>query len=120
VTSLQEMPRDDRRRVNENDLSEEEMDRLTVKNQVTVFGFASTQIPALMPLPIWLAHKLSRRLTSVRLQKLLPYLTPDGSTQVGVEYRDRRPSRIHSITVIAGQDRPPAAGGLMANSSRRT
>jgi S-adenosylmethionine synthetase len=87
------------------------MDRLTVKHQVTVFGFACAQTPALMPLPIWLAHKLSRRLTSVRLQKLLPYLTPDGNTQVGVEYRDRRPFRIHSITVIAGQNRPPAAGG---------
>jgi S-adenosylmethionine synthetase len=64
-----------------------------------------------MPLPIWLAHKLARRLTSVRRQKLLPYLTPDGKTQVRVKYRDRRPHRIHSITVIASQSRPPAAGG---------
>jgi S-adenosylmethionine synthetase len=39
------------------------------------------------------------------VQKLLPYLTPDGKTQVGVEYRDRRPYRIHSITVIASQSR---------------
>jgi S-adenosylmethionine synthetase len=111
VTSLKEMPRDDLRWVDEQDLPEAEMDRLTVKNQVTVFGFACNQTPALMPLPIWLAHKLARRLTSVRLQKLLPYLTPDGKTQVGVEYRDRRPYRIHSITVIASQSRPPAAGG---------
>jgi S-adenosylmethionine synthetase len=111
VTSLQEIPRDDRRWVDEKDLSEEEMDRLTVKNQVTVFGFACDQTPALMPLPIWLAHKLARRLTSVRLQKLLPYLTPDGNTQVGVEYRDRRPYRIHSITVIASQNCRPEAGG---------
>jgi S-adenosylmethionine synthetase len=111
VTSLNEMPRDDCRWIDERDLPEEEMDRLTVKNQVTVFGFACAQTPALMPLPIWLAHKLARRLTSVRLQKLLPYLTPDGSTQVGVEYRDRRPYRIHSITVIAGQSCPPEAGG---------
>src|SRR5919108_3107736 len=111
VTSLKEIPRDDRRWVDEKDLSEEEMDRLTVKNQVTVFGFACDQTPALMPLPIWLAHKLARRLMSARLQKLLPYLTPDGKTQVGVEYRDRRPYRIHSITVIASQSCQPAAGG---------
>jgi S-adenosylmethionine synthetase len=115
VTSLKEMPRDERRRLDERDLPEEEMDRLTVKNQVTVFGFACNQTPALMPLPIWLAHKLARRLTSVRLQKLLPYLTPDGKTQVGVEYRDRRPARIHSITVIASQNRAPATGGPDAN-----
>ena len=111
VTSLQEMPPDDRRCFDEKDLSEEEMDQITVKNQATVFGFACDQTPALMPLPIWLAHKLARRLTSVRLQKILPYLTPDGKTQVGVEYRDRRPCRIHSLTVIASQDRQTVAGG---------
>jgi S-adenosylmethionine synthetase len=111
VTSLQEMPQDDRRSVNENDLSEAEMDHLTVKDQATVFGFACNQTPAMTPLPIWLAHKLARQLTSVRLQGLLPYLAPDGKTQVGVEYRDRRPCRIHSITVVASQSHLPAAGG---------
>jgi S-adenosylmethionine synthetase len=111
ITSLKEMPREGRDWSDEKDLSEEEMNRLTVKNQATVFGFACDQTLALIPLPIWLAHKLARRLTAVRLQKLLPYLTPDGKTQVGVEYRDRRPYRIHSITVIASQSHPPAAGG---------
>jgi S-adenosylmethionine synthetase len=111
VTSLQEMAGDERRWFDDKDLSEEAGDRLTVKNQVTVFGFACDQTPALMPLPIWLAHKLARRLTLVRRQQLLSYLTPDGKTQVGVEYRNRRPYRIHSITVIASQSRPPAAGG---------
>ena len=75
------------------------------RNQVTVFGFACTQTPAFMPLPIWLAHKLSRRLTSVRLQNRLTDLGPDGWTQVGVEYEDRKPSRIHSMTVIASTTR---------------
>jgi S-adenosylmethionine synthetase len=107
ITTLTEMPRDDRPWLDEKDLPEEEMDRLTVKNQATVFGFACDQTPALMPLPSWLAHKLAKRLTSVRLQKLLPYLTPDGKTQVGVGYRDRRPYRIHSITVIASQSHSP-------------
>jgi S-adenosylmethionine synthetase len=81
------------------------------KNQVTVFGFACNQTSAFMPLPIWLAHKLARRLTSVRLQKILPYLAPDGKTQAGIEYRGGHPSRIHSITVIASQNKSSEKGG---------
>jgi S-adenosylmethionine synthetase len=104
VTSLGEMPANGSR-FDEKKLSDEEIDRIAVKNQATVFGFACNQTPACMPLPIWLAHKLARRLTSVRLQKILPYLSPDGKTQVGVEYRDRKAARIHSITVIASQNR---------------
>ncbi|MEW6299085.1 MAG: methionine adenosyltransferase [Thermodesulfobacteriota bacterium] len=111
VTSLRELPPEERRSFSEKELSDEEIDRIAVKNQVTVFGFACDQTPALMPLPIWLAHRLARRLTSVRLQRTLPYLNPDGKTQVGVEYRNRRPSRIHSITVIGSQTQTPAAGG---------
>ena len=111
VTSLKELPAEDRRSFNEKELSEEEMDRIAVKNQVTVFGFACDQTPTLLPLPIWLAHQLARRLTAVRLQKLLPYLTADGKTQVGVEYRNRRPYRIHSITLVGSQTLSPTAGG---------
>jgi S-adenosylmethionine synthetase len=103
LTSLKELPSEEYLPVDERNLSDEEIETIPVKNQVTVFGFACNQTSSLMPLPIWLANKLSRRLTSVRLQKILPYLTPDGKTQVGVEYTDRRPSRIHSITVIASQ-----------------
>lgn len=106
VTSLKELPSESSTSIDEHDLSEEEIERVPVKNQVTVFGFACNQTAALMPLPIWLAHRLARKLTSVRLQKILPYLAPDGKTQVGVEYRKRRPSRIHSITLTAGQNRP--------------
>lgn len=111
VTSLVELPSDERRCFDEQTLSEEEMDRIHAKNQVTVFGFACRQTPALLPLPIWLAHKLARRLTSVRLQKILPYLAPDGKTQVGIEYKKRRPHRIHSITITATQNASAAAGG---------
>jgi S-adenosylmethionine synthetase len=106
LTSLKELPRDDSMMFDERGLSDKEMDSVPVKNQVTVFGFACNQTPGLMPLPIWIAHRLSRRLTSVRLQKILPYIAPDGKTQVGVEYRNRRPHRIHSITVLASQGRP--------------
>src|SRR5216684_3965143 len=111
VTSLKELPPEERRSFDERELSEEEMDRIAVKNQVTVFGFACEQTPVLLPLPIWLAHRLARRLAFVRQQKVLPYLSADGKTQVGVEYRDRRPSRIHSITVIGSQNQSPVAGG---------
>src|SRR5579884_274345 len=105
VTSLKELPPDSETMFDEHKLSEEEIERIPVRNQVTVFGFACNQTAALIPLPIWLAHRLARRLTSVRLQKILPYLAPDGKTQVGVEYQKRRPARIHSITLTASQNR---------------
>ncbi|HEX8949890.1 MAG TPA: methionine adenosyltransferase [Dissulfurispiraceae bacterium] len=112
LTSLRELPRDEFCCFDERELTEEEMELVPVKNQVTVFGFACNHTPAFMPLPIWLAHKLSRKLTSVRLQKILPWLAPDGKTQVGVEFRNRTPHRIHSITVIASQNKAgePAMG----------
>jgi len=101
VTSLREMAPDGARHFDERSMSDAEVGRVVARNQVTVFGYACTQTPAFMPLPIWLAHKLARRLTSVRLQNVVPYLAPDGWTQVGVEYRERMPSRIHSVTLIA-------------------
>jgi S-adenosylmethionine synthetase len=104
VTSLKELPPKENRHLDETQISSEEIEQITVKNQATVFGFACNQTPALMPLPIWLAHELAKRLTQVRVENTLPYLTPDGKTQVGVEYRDRQPQRIHSITVIASQN----------------
>lgn len=111
VTSLKELPDEERPAFDERELSDDDIERITVKNHVTVFGFACDQTPALLPLPIWLAHRLARRLTAVRLQKILPYLTPDGWTQVGIEYHDYRPARIHSLTVIASQNHEVQSGG---------
>jgi S-adenosylmethionine synthetase len=111
VTSLKELPADKQACFDERKITEEEIDRIVAKNQVTVFGFACNQTSAFMPLPIWLAHKLARRLASVRLQKILPYLAPDGKTQAGIEYRGGHPSRIHSITVIASQNKSSEKGG---------
>ncbi|MGD0283108.1 MAG: S-adenosylmethionine synthetase N-terminal domain-containing protein, partial [Dissulfurispiraceae bacterium] len=96
LTSLKESPRDADFCFDEQELTDSEIEGIPVKNQVTIFGFACNQTPAFMPLPIWLAHKLARRLTSARLLKVLPYLSQDGKTQVGVEFRNRIPSRIHS------------------------
>ncbi len=111
VTSLRSLPHEEHCCSDERELSDEEIDAIPVRNQVTVFGFACNQTPAFMPLPIWLAHKLARKLTSLRLQKILTYLSPDGKTQVGVEYKNGIPRKIHSVTVIASQDRVSTEGG---------
>jgi S-adenosylmethionine synthetase len=106
LTSLKELPTSKYYLFDEKTLSDEEIEQITVNNQVTVFGFACNQTSSLMPLPIWLAHKLARQISEVRRQNILTYLTPDGKTQVGVEYKNHRPYRIHSITVIASQNKP--------------
>lgn len=103
LTSLEELSPNLEQHFNEQTLSEAEIDQIPARNQATVFGFACNQTDAFMPLPIWLAHKLARQLATVKHKNLLPYLTPDGKTQVGVEYRDRHPDRIHSLTVVASQ-----------------
>jgi S-adenosylmethionine synthetase len=111
LTSLKESRHESAWVFDERNLSEEEIDRIPAHDQATVFGFACNQTASYMPLPVWLAHKLARRLTFVRFQHALPYLEPDAKTQVGVEYKDGRPHRIHSITIIASQSTPAASGG---------
>ena len=105
VTSLKELPSRDDRYWDEKKLSESQIEKIAVNDQVNVFGFACNQNPGLIPLPIWLAHKLAKRLNAVKQENIIPYLAPDGKTQVGVEYRDRQPYRIHSITVLASQNK---------------
>lgn len=100
MTSLNEMS-DGPAPTDERTLSEDAIEAVTAKNQANVFGYACNHTLAYMPLPIWLAHKLARRLSVVRLTRELPYLRPDAKTQVGVAFRNRRPARIHSITLLA-------------------
>jgi S-adenosylmethionine synthetase len=111
VTSYQEVPVDGSTRIDESTLEGDELNRVVAHDQATVFGFACDHNSAYMPHSIWLAHKLARRLTSVYLQGLLPYLQPDGKTQVSVEFKKGAPVRVHSITILASQGLPPHKGG---------
>ncbi|WP_253780207.1 methionine adenosyltransferase, partial [Goodfellowiella coeruleoviolacea] len=77
----------------------DEIDRQGAGDQGLMFGYACTDTPELMPLPIALAHRLSRRLTAVRNSGVLPYLRPDGKTQVTIEYAGDQPVRLDTVVV---------------------
>jgi len=86
-------------------------------DQGLMFGFACAETPELMPLPIQLAHRLSQRLTEVRKSGTLPFLRPDGKSQVTIEYADGRPLRVDSV-VISSQHAPDISTGELREQIR--
>ncbi|MES1169106.1 MAG: S-adenosylmethionine synthetase N-terminal domain-containing protein, partial [Leifsonia sp.] len=88
--------------------SSDDLDKQGAGDQGIMFGYATNETPELMPLPIWLAHRMSERLAEVRHQGIVDWLRPDGKTQVTIGYDGTRPATVETV-VVSTQHSPKIA-----------
>jgi S-adenosylmethionine synthetase len=86
------------------DKAEDDSQEQGAGDQGLMFGYATDETPELMPLPIHLAHRIVERLAKMRLEEKMPWLRPDGKSQVTIEYVDERPTRVHTVVVSTQHD----------------